>query len=276
MSFLRYGLHACIQYSKCGLTIALYRGTISCFSLYVIVISPRIWFPFEAATPHCSETFMSALNGKPMSFSCIVLPSTASPILYYSAMFPCPMCMHLHFPKFNNICHFSDHLTNLSRSSCKLCLSASLVTFLNTFVSSANFSTLLDVSSSKSFIYIKNSIGPNTDPCGTPLRTDFQFEISPSTITLCLLWVSHFSIQFITSLPIPWAFSLSNNLWCGTFAKAFWKSKYTTSTGDPSSTHFVISFKNIRDWLDMTLLLGTHVEMYLLIYVLQGIPPCGL
>ena len=38
------------------------------------------------------------------------------------------------------------------------------------------------MSSSKSFIYIKNSIGPNTDPCGTPHKTDFQFEISPSTI----------------------------------------------------------------------------------------------
>ena len=33
------------------------------------------------------------------------------------------------------------------------------------------------------YIYIKNSIGPNTDPCGTPLKTGFQFEISPSTIT---------------------------------------------------------------------------------------------
>ena len=155
MSFLRYGLHACIQYSKCGLTIALYRGTISCFSLYVIVllVSARILFPFEAAIPHCSETFMSALNVTPKSFSYVVLPSTASPILYSSSMFPCPMCMHLHFPKFY-ICHFSDHLTNLSRSSCKRCLSVSLVTFLNTFVSSANLSTLLDMSSSKSFIYI--------------------------------------------------------------------------------------------------------------------------
>ena len=66
-------------------------------------------------------------------------------------------------------------------------------------MSSANLSTLLDMSSSKSFIYIKNSIGPNSDPCGTPLKTDFQFEISPSTITLCLLCVSHFSIQLITS-----------------------------------------------------------------------------
>ena len=97
---------------------------------------------------------MSALNITPKSFSCVVLPNTASNILYSSSMFQCPLCIHLHFPKFNNICHFSDLLTNLSRSSCHLCLSVSLVTFLNTFVSSANLSTLLDMSSSKSFIYI--------------------------------------------------------------------------------------------------------------------------
>ena len=70
-------------------------------------------------------------------------------IVYSSFVFPCPVCMHLHFPKLNNICHFSNHLTNLSRSSCKLCLSVSLVTFLNTVVSSTNVSTLLDMSSSK-------------------------------------------------------------------------------------------------------------------------------
>ena len=151
----------------------------------------------------------------------MVLPSIASPILYSSSMFPCPMCIHLHLPKCNNICHFSDHLTHLSRSSCKLCLSVSLVTFLNTVVSSANFTTLLDMSSSKSFIYIKNSKGHNTDPCGTPIKTDFQFEISLSTNTLCFLCVSHFSIQLITSLPMPWAFSLSKHFLCGPLSKGF-------------------------------------------------------
>ena len=62
-------------------------------------------------------------------------------------------------------------------------------------MSSVNFSTMLDMSSSKSFIYIKNSIGHNTDPCGTPLKTDFQFEISPSTITL-------FIVTFVEVSPI--------------------------------------------------------------------------
>ena len=111
-----------------------------------------------------------------------VLPSTASHISYSSSMFSCPMCMHLHFLKFNNISHFSYYLTNLSRPSGNLCLPVLFVTSLNCFVSSPNVSTLLDMSSSKSFVYIKNSTGPNTDLYGTPLKTDFQFEISPSNI----------------------------------------------------------------------------------------------
>ena len=57
-------------------------------------------------------------------------------------------------------------------------------------MSSANLS-ILDMSSSKLFVYIQKSIGPNTDPCGTPLKTNVQFEISPSTITLFLLPVSY-------------------------------------------------------------------------------------
>ena len=99
---------------------------------------------------------------------------------------------HFHFPKVNNICHHSsNYLTNLSRSFCKCCLSPyfSLSKYV---LSSANFSTLLFILYSKSLIYIKNNKGPNTDPCGTQFKTDFQFETSRSTTTRCLLSVSQF------------------------------------------------------------------------------------
>ena len=93
-------------------------------------------------------------------------------------VFPGPVCRHLHFPKSNNICHFSDHLTNLSMSSCQFCLSPISLTFLNSLVSSANFNILPVTPSSKSFMYTKNKIVPSTDTCGTPLKTDFQLETS--------------------------------------------------------------------------------------------------
>ena len=70
MSFLRCGFHACMQYYKWGLTIALYRGTIKLFSLYVIFlrIIPRTWLPLDAAILHCSETFMLAFIVTPKAF----------------------------------------------------------------------------------------------------------------------------------------------------------------------------------------------------------------
>jgi len=43
--------------------------------------------------------------------------------------------------------------------------------YLNILVSFANLKTLLLISSSKSFINIKNSRGLSTEPCGTPLQT---------------------------------------------------------------------------------------------------------
>ena len=127
-------------------------------------------------------------------------------------VFPGPVCRHLHFPKLNNICHLSDHLSNLSMSFCKVCLSPIYLVFLNSLVSSANFNMLHVTPSSKSFMYTKNKIGPSTDPCGTPLKTDFQLETSPSTTTLCFLSVSQCSIQLIILFPIPCDFNLSISL----------------------------------------------------------------
>ena len=82
MSFLRYGLHACIQYSRWGLTIALYRGTIKLLSLYDIFlrIIPRTWLPLDAAILHCSETFMLAFIVTPKSFSFTAVLRIVPPI----------------------------------------------------------------------------------------------------------------------------------------------------------------------------------------------------
>ena len=160
-----------------------------------------------------------------MSFSFQILLRIVPPISYFMPDFPGPVCRHLHFPKLYNICHFSDHLTNLSMSSCKLRLSLISLVSMNGLVSSAHFNMLPVTPSSKSFMHTKNIIGPSTDPCGTPVMTDFQLETSPSTTTLCFLSVSHCSIQLIILFPIPCDFNLSISLWCGTLSNAFWKSK---------------------------------------------------
>ena len=65
----------------------------------------------------------------------------------------------------------------------------SLLTFLNTFVSSANFSTLLVMLSSKSLIHIKKNKDPNNDLCGTTLTTDFEFETLKYQYVACYVIV---------------------------------------------------------------------------------------
>ena len=57
-----------------------------------------------------------------------------------------------------------DHLTNLSMSSCNLCVSPISLVFLNSLVSSANFNILPVIPSYKSLLYSINQIGPSTDP----------------------------------------------------------------------------------------------------------------
>ena len=79
--------------------------------------------------PHYSETFVSALIVKS-----IFLRQYLEQCSHFIVYIQVPVFRHLHFPKFNNICYFSDHLTNLSRSFCKCCLSPSLLTFLKMFV----------------------------------------------------------------------------------------------------------------------------------------------
>jgi len=54
-------------------------------------------------------------------------------------------------------------LQTLSRSSCNSRVSIQLFTGLNSLVSSANFSTVLDRPLSKSFMKMRNRIGPSTD-----------------------------------------------------------------------------------------------------------------
>ena len=58
-------------------------------------------------------------------------------------------------------------------------------------------------------IYTNNKVGPIYDLCGTPLKTNFQLETSPSTTAHCLLSVSHCSIQLIIMFPTPRDFRLS-------------------------------------------------------------------
>ena len=113
------------------------------FIYYILPNHSRIWLPIEAAILHCSETFMLAFIVTPKSFVFTVLHRIVHPISLFAPVFPCPACRHLHFSKLNNLCHFSDHLINVSMSSCSCYLSPFPLFSLKSSVSSANFNILL-------------------------------------------------------------------------------------------------------------------------------------
>ena len=95
---------------------------------------------------------------------------------------------------------------------------------LTNLVSSTNFSTVLDRPLSKSLIKMRNKIGPNIDPCGTPLHTGLHLEYLPSRRTRCCRSVTvsqnHALIRLQTKPSIPWAFNFKTRRSCVTLSKA--------------------------------------------------------
>jgi len=96
-------------------------------------------------------------------------------------------CTNMHDFTFAGICHFSDQVVSLDKSSWSECQSLSSVIRVNILVSSANFKIQLSIPNSKSLTYIRNSSGPSTDLCGTPLKTSTQSDKTPLIPTFCFL-----------------------------------------------------------------------------------------
>ena len=200
--------------------IALCEAAITCFS------------GFKSFVIHTPRSFSSRVSIKILfSFSVLIVYSNFGLFL--------PMCMTLHLSTLKLSSHSLVHWLSVSKSFCKMLQSSIDFTVLNNFVSSANIFILQLTISGMSFTYIRNRIGPNTDPCGTPLITSTHSEYSPRTIILILLSDRKSSIQHSTLPSIPYAESFCNNLFFGTLSKAFWKSKKITSTLYPLSTSSV-------------------------------------
>ena len=75
--------------------------------------------------------------------------------------------------------------------------------------------------SGKSFIKIRNRIGPKTDPWGTPDNTGTGPEAWPSKTTCWVHPESHELIHLRVDPLITWQSNLCNSLLCGILSKAF-------------------------------------------------------
>jgi len=151
----------------------------------------------------------------------------------------------MHLETLNCIYHLAAQLLIVSKSSCNSEPSSWFITTRYNLVSSANFNTLLGRSLSKSFIKMRISTGPSSDPCGTPLHTRLQLEHEPSWQTHCFLSANQARIQLHTKPSISWTFSFNSRRWWGTLSNALARSKLTVSTFSLSSMQAVTNSKNV-------------------------------
>ena len=78
-------------------------------------------------------------------------------------------------------------------------------------------------------MYSKQSIGPRTEPCGTPDVTSVMSNRAPLTETRCLRFDRKDVIQFCVLPVIPYELSLDRSGLCGTLSKALAKSRRIAS-----------------------------------------------
>ncbi|CAL4241458.1 unnamed protein product [Meganyctiphanes norvegica] len=98
--------------------------------------------------------------------------------------------IEFHFPFFLPIpgLYLGLLVVHCSLACHAICFSFLLVTIrLNNLLSSANRLKDERTPRGRSFINIKNRIGPNTDPCGTPLVTFMAGDAVPLITTLWVL-----------------------------------------------------------------------------------------
>src|SRR6218665_3229458 len=92
MSCLKYGLQACTQYSRCGLTSDLYSLSSTSCSLLTIVllIIPSVLFALFAASTHCLDGFALQCMMTPRSLSSFIPAISIVPlqVLYHSEALP--------------------------------------------------------------------------------------------------------------------------------------------------------------------------------------------
>ena len=98
-----------------------------------------------------------------------------------------PILMLLHFSSLKGRFHLCDHCYMLFISHWSDVLSVFVLILVYILVSSANSLQLLWTEFGISLIKMTNKIGPSTEPCGTPLFAQAQFESLPSTVTLYFL-----------------------------------------------------------------------------------------
>ena len=106
-----------------------------------------------------------------------------------------------------------------------------------------------------SLMYSKKSIGPRTEPCGTPDVTSVMSDRAPLTETRCLRFDRKDVIQFCVLPVIPYEVNLDRRRLCGTWQNLGGLHQFAFFCPMPSSRHGLSLSVETRK----TVLTGIHV-----------------
>ena len=177
MSRLKCRDQNCTTCSRCRLTRDLSNGRISSLFLYLelLAMNPSTLLAILQIFSVCSFHLRSLVMMIPRS-SCWSVVGTVDWICY--SCFAC-CCVrgalqNIILWTLKLICHLLANSTSLLISSSSAIMPSRFLALWQSLVSSENVDNLLTILISRSFIYIRNSSGPNTPPCGPPDVTGAQ------------------------------------------------------------------------------------------------------
>ena len=106
----------------------------------------------------------------------------------------------------------------------------------------------------RSLMNRRKSMGPSTDPWGTPLTTDTTSDELPSTTTLWVRPDRNDAIQLYTVPQTPKCSIFQRSRWWGTPSKALDKSKTSMSAWIPLSSDELKSWHRVTSWVSQLFL----------------------
>ena len=125
---------------------------------------------------------------------------------------------------------------------------------LYTMQSSAKSLEFEVILSGRSLMNRRKSMGPSTDPWGTPLTTGILSDELPSTTTLWVRPDRNDAIQLCMLPRTPKCSSFRRRRWCGTLSKALEKSRTSMSVWIPLSSDELKSWHRVTSWVSQLLL----------------------
>jgi hypothetical protein len=163
-------------------------------------------------------------------------------------------CMKWVFSVFNDKQLFLNHSFTLPRTDSLFTRKSTKLWWVQSMhVSSANKTGIafLFMTNGNSFMYKRNSVGPNTEPCGTPCLITAQFETKDLWFALSFVmtrWYLPVIYDCISFLPLPVIpyFSIFDiNMSWSTQSNAFVRSQKIPTTICLFSKVFNTSFINL-------------------------------